>query len=157
LTEFDLRALLGALHSHDISFIVIGGVAVGAHGFIRGTEDLDLVPEPDPDNLQRLALVLEKLGATLPTADDRPFDPARDAGVIRRGGNVTASTRLGALDVVQHAQGVPSYTQLANDAVNSELLGIPVRICSLARLREMKQAQSRTQDLLDLENLPEEG
>ncbi|HEY2335161.1 MAG TPA: hypothetical protein VGH58_09165 [Solirubrobacterales bacterium] len=35
-----------------------------------------------------------------------------------------------------------------------DLLGIPVRVCSLARLREMKQAQSRTQDRLDLENLP---
>lgn len=157
MTEFDLRALLEALRSHDISFIVIGGVAVGAHGFIRGTEDLDLVPEPDPDNLQRLALVLEELEATLPTVNDRPFDPERDAGVIRRGGNVTASTRLGALDVVQRAQGVPSYAQLAEDAVESELLGVPVKVCSLRRLREMKRAQSRTQDLLDLENLPEEG
>lgn len=156
MTEFDLRALLGVLHGHDIDFIVIGGVAVGAHGFIRGTEDLDLVPEPDPDNLQSLAAALAELEATLPTVGDRPFDPARDAGAIRRGGNVTATTRLGALDVVQRAQGVPSYTQLAEDAVESELLGVPVKVCSLRRLREMKQAQGRTQDLLDLENLPEE-
>jgi hypothetical protein len=75
--------------------------------------------------------------------------------VIRRGGNVTATTKFGALDVVQRAQGVPSYSQLAEDAIESELLGIPVRVCSLARLREMKQAQSRTQDRLDLENLPD--
>lgn len=155
MTEFDLRALLEALHDRAINFIVIGGVAVGAHGFIRGTEDLDLVPEPDPDNLQRLAVALAELGATLPTVGDRLFDPERDTGVIRRGGNVTASTRLGALDVVQRAQGVPSYAQLAEDAVESELLGVPVKVCSLRRLREMKQAQSRTQDLLDLENLPE--
>ena len=79
MTEFDLRALLEALHGHEISFIVIGGVPVGAHGFIRGTEDLDLVPEPGPENLQRLAVALEELDA-LPTVDDRPFDPARDAG-----------------------------------------------------------------------------
>jgi hypothetical protein len=64
-------------------------------------------------------------------------------------------TKFGALDVVQHAQGVPSYSQLIEDAVGSELLGIAVNVCSLARLREMKRAQSRTQDLLDLENLPE--
>jgi hypothetical protein len=89
------------------------------------------------------------------TVDERPFDPATDAGVIRRGGNVTAMTRFGGLDVVQRAQGVPSYSQLAADAVRSELLGVPVMVCSLARLREMKRAQSRTQDLLDLENLPE--
>jgi len=155
LTEFDLRGLLEALHSHDVRFVVIGGVAVGAHGFVRGTEDLDLVPDPDPENLGRLTNALASLESTLPTVDDRPFDPATDASVIRRGGNVTATTKFGGLDVVQRARGVPAYSQLAADAVESELLGVPVWICSLARLREMKQAQSRTQDLLDLENLPE--
>jgi hypothetical protein len=57
---------------------------------------------------------------------------------------------------VQLAQGVPSYSQLDEDAIESDMLGIPVRICSLARLRQMKQAQNRTRDQLDLENLPEE-
>lgn len=155
MREFDLRALLSTLREQDVRFVVIGGVAVGAHGFVRGTEDLDVVPDPDPENLTRLTKALEVLEATLPTVDDRPFDPARDASVIRRGGNVTTMTRFGELDVVQRAQGVPSYSQLADDAVDSELLGIPVRVCSLSRLREMKRAQSRTQDLLDLENLPE--
>jgi hypothetical protein len=109
VTEFDLRSLLGALNAHGVEFVVIGGVAVGAHGFIRGTEDLDVVPDLDPDNLKRLA----------------------------------------------EALGAPSYSQLAGDAVESELLGVQVRVCSLARLREMKEAQGRTQDRLDLENLPE--
>jgi hypothetical protein len=45
---------------------------------------------------------------------------------------------------------------LVRDAVESELLGIPVLICSLARLREMKAAQDREQDRADLANLPEE-
>lgn len=155
MTEFDLRALLEALHDHDVRFVVIGGIAVGAHGFVRATEDLDLVPDPDHENLQRLTAALAQLDSTLPTVGGRPFDPATDAGVIRRGGNVTATTKFGALDVVQRAQGVPSYTQLTEDAVDSELLGIPVRICSLANLRAMKQTQSRTRDLLDLENLPD--
>jgi hypothetical protein len=156
VTEFDLKALLSALHERGVSFVVIGGVAVGAHGFVRGTEDLDLVPDPDPENLERLAQALEALDATLPTAGDRRFDASTDARVINRGGSVTAMTRFGELDVVQLAQGVPSYSQLAEDAVDSDLLGIPVRVCSLARLREMKSAQNRTQDKLDLENLPED-
>jgi len=100
-------------------------------------------------------VALAELESTLPTVEDRPFDPATDAGVIRRGGNVTADTRFGGLDVVQQAQGVPSYSQLAADAVQSELLGVPVRVCSLARLRSMKEAQGRAQDRADLENLPE--
>lgn len=75
--------------------------------------------------------------------------------MIRRGGNVTADTRFGGLDVVQLAQGVPTYSTLIEDAVDSDLLGVPVRVCSLSRLREMKQAQGRTQDRADLENLPD--
>lgn len=76
--------------------------------------------------------------------------------MIRRGGNVTAMTRFGGLDIVQRAPGVPSYSQLIGDAVESELLGIPVMVCSLSRLREMKAAQNREQDRADLANLPKE-
>jgi hypothetical protein len=153
--QFDLHALLEALNEAGVDFVVIGGVAVGAHGYVRGTEDLDVVPDPDPENLTRLTRVLSALESTLPTVGERPFNPATDARVIRRGGNVTTMTRFGGLDVVQRARGVPSYTQLDADAVDSELLGVPVRVCSLGRLREMKEAQGREQDKADLANLPE--
>lgn len=154
MTDLDLRSLLEALHEAGIEFVVIGGVAVGAHGYIRATADLDLVPDPDRANLDRLVEVLDSLGATLPTAGNRRFDPSRDAAVIRRGGNVTADTRYGGLDIVQLAQGVPGFSQLLPDAVESDVLGVPVRVCSLHRLRQMKQAQDRAQDRADLENLP---
>lgn len=156
MREFDLRSLLEALNAKGVRFVVIGGVAVGAHGYVRGTEDLDLVPDPDPENLDLLTKALTDLESTLPTVAERPFDPSTDAGVIRRGGNVTAMTRFGGLDIVQRARGVPSYSQLIDDAVESDLLGVPVLVCSLVRLREMKAAQDREQDRADLANLPEE-
>jgi hypothetical protein len=155
LSALDLRSLLALLHEKEARFIVIGGVAVAAHGYVRGTADLDLVPDPDPENLERITEILGELEATLPTAKDRRFNPTSDAKVIRRGGNVTADTTFGGLDVVQRAKGVPSYSQLNADAVETELLGIPVRVCSLARLREMKEAQGRPEDKADLANLPE--
>lgn len=155
MSEFDLRALLAALHEREIRFVVIGGVAVGAHGYVRATEDLDLVPDPDPANLKLLTAALGALDSTLPTVEGRPFDPDQDGAVILRGGNVSADTRFGGLDVVQRLRGVPAYSELAEDAVESDLLGIPVRVCSLGRLREMKQVLSRAQDRADLENLPE--
>jgi hypothetical protein len=156
LTEFDLRGLLEALHEHDVRFVVIGGVAVGAHGYLRGTEDLDVVPDPEPANLRALGAALEALDSTLPTVKGRRFDPEKDGTVILRGGNVSAETRFGGIDVVQRLDGVPEYADLSADAVDSDLLGVPVRVCSLGRLREMKQGLGRTQDRLDLENLPEE-
>ena len=70
------------------------------------------MPDPDPENLAHLTEALADLDSTLPTVGERPFDPATDAGVIRRGGNVTPMTRFGELDVVQRAKGVPSYSQL---------------------------------------------
>jgi hypothetical protein len=157
LTELDLRALLQALVDREIRFIVIGGVAVGAHGYVRATADLDIVPDPDPENLNRLIDALRALGATLPTAGNRKFNPAEDAKVVRRGGNVTTDTELGGLNVIQLASGVPGYSQLADAAVESTVLGVPVRICSLADLRGMKQAQGREQDKADLANLPKSG
>lgn len=155
MSGFDLRALLAALVEGGVEFVVIGGVAVGAHGYIRATEDLDVVPDSDPQNLARMVAALGSLEATLPTARDRPFDPETDGAKLVRGGNLTADTAFGGLDVVQSASGVPSYAVLSEDAVASELLGVPVRVCSLARLREMKQAQGRPQDQADLENLPQ--
>jgi hypothetical protein len=157
LSEFDLRALLAALHEHEVHFVVIGGVAVGAHGFLRSTEDLDLVPDPNPANLKRLTAALEDLDATMPTVEGRPFDPDKDGAVVLRGGDVTADTRFGGLDVVQKLRGVPTYSELAQDAVESDLLGIPVRVCSLGRPRAMKQTLSRAQDQVDLENLPRDS
>lgn len=156
MSEFDLRALLATLYAHEVRFVVIGGVAVGAHGYLRSTEDLDLVPDPNPANLKLLTAALEDLDSTMPTVEGRPFDPDKDGAVILRGGNVTADTRFGGLDVVQRLRGVPAYSELAQDAVESNLLGVPVRVCSLGRLREMKQAVSRAQDQVDLENLPED-
>lgn len=156
MSEFDLRALLVVLDEHGVRFVVIGGVAVAAHGYLRTTEDLDLVPDPDPANLKLLTADLEALDSTMPTVEGRPFEPGRDGATITRGGNVSADTRFGGLDMVQRQRGVPAYAELARDAVQSDLLGIPVRVCSLARLREIKQALSRAQDQVDLENLPED-
>jgi hypothetical protein len=52
---FEPDDLLFALSQARVRFVVIGGVAVGVHGFVRATEDLDIVPDPDLENLARLA------------------------------------------------------------------------------------------------------
>jgi hypothetical protein len=55
---FDGGALFDALARAGVRFVVIGGFAVIAHGVIRTTEDLDICPDPDPENLRRLAALL---------------------------------------------------------------------------------------------------
>src|SRR5215208_6151389 len=55
--------LLRALHEAGVRHIIIGGFALNAHGVIRPSRDLDIVPDPDPANLERLAALLADLGA----------------------------------------------------------------------------------------------
>ena len=154
MSVLDLRSLLAALDEHEVRFVVIGGVAVGAHGYVRATEDLDIVPDPSAENLSRLARALAELQATLPLAENRVFQPAGELTALKRRRNMTLATRHGALDIVQQAAGVPSFGQLDEEAVESELLGVPVRVCSLAHLRAMKDARGSAQDKADLEALP---
>ena len=146
----DLRALLATLAQADVRYLVIGGVAVAAHGYVRATEDLDLVPEPGLENLRRLANALVSLDARLPLASDRTFQ-ARD---LTPGRNLTLDTPLGGVDIVQRARGVPSFAALDEAAVTSDLDGVPVRICSLEHLRAMKEVAGRAIDRADLERLP---
>ena len=39
--------LLGVLREHGVELVVIGGFALSAHGVVRGTKDVDIVPDPD--------------------------------------------------------------------------------------------------------------
>jgi hypothetical protein len=154
VSTLDLRSLVSALNEHDVRFVVIGGVAVGAHGYVRATMDLEIVPDPERANLTRLAGALRALESALPLADGQPFEIARDAERLERRENMTVETRYGELDVVQRAAGVPSFPVLDATAEDSDLLGVAVRICSLEHLRQMKRVRASTQDLADLERLP---
>jgi hypothetical protein len=55
--------ILRTLLAHGVEFVVIGGLAVGAHGYPRGTKAVDLVPSPNRENLRLLHAALSELGA----------------------------------------------------------------------------------------------
>lgn len=94
----DLAGLLGALAEARLRFIVIGGIAVAAHAVIRSTEDLDIVPEPSPANLDELCNLLVAVDARLLNDHNREIDPEIRVA-LRRGRNLTVTTTLGDLDV----------------------------------------------------------
>ena len=52
MSVLDLRALLSALDERGVGFVAIGGVAVGAHGYVRATQNLGLVRSPLPRMLR---------------------------------------------------------------------------------------------------------
>jgi hypothetical protein len=64
--------LLGMLLRHEVKFVVIGGAAIQSHGRAYDTQDIDVTPETDEANLQRVADALNALECRL-VAD--PADP----------------------------------------------------------------------------------
>lgn len=156
----DPEALLRHLAARQLNYVVIGGVAVNGHGVIRSTKDLDICPDPAPENLARLAEILRDLDAAQVgmedfTTEEMPFDPT-NVDDLAHGGNFRLTTRLGDLDVMQWLSGIEgdlAFSTLAADAVIVELPGVDVPICSLHHLRAMKRAAGRPQDLRDLADL----
>src|SRR4051812_36473554 len=153
--------LIAALVDGGVEYILIGGLAVGAHGFPRATKDVDIVPAPDEANLQRLATVLRDINARQFEsgdfdANEFPFDPLKPED-LREGGNFVLATRLGRLDLMQWVPGVPgdrAFEHLAESAVETSLAsGGRLRVCSRDDLVAMKRAAGRPQDLVDLEHL----
>jgi len=66
MTRFAPERVVGALNGAGVGYVIVGGIAVAAHGVVRATRDLDLVPEPAASNLSLLADTLSDLGAEHP-------------------------------------------------------------------------------------------
>jgi hypothetical protein len=156
--------LLRHLSDHRVEHIVIGGLAVGAHGHVRPSKDLDIVPKPDRENLQRLVTAL--LAANAATAHVSDFDSdeipmsATSIDDLTQGGNFCLETDLGSLDIFQWVAGIDVedlYAELDREALDGAVEGVPVRVCGLEHLLTMKRAAGRPQDLSDIERLDVES
>ncbi len=157
--EPPLRALdlLASLTRHGVEFVVIGGYSLAAHGYVRGTKDVDIVPEPGRSNLKRLLAALEDLNAEhLAEGDFEPPElPAINLENLEQGGNWLLRTRLGRLDVMQYVDGMSSYERLRKGAIAPELPGFAQspRFAGYEDLIAMKQAAGREEDLRDIAEL----
>src|SRR5665811_1021590 len=158
---FEPDDLLLALADAGVEFVVIGGVAVGVHGFVRATKDLDIVPDPAPENLARLADLLKTIdakhvGLEDSSADEFPYDPT-DPAQLAEGANFRLNTRRGPLDILQWVSGVDAehaYPELTPHTLTVRFRGKEIRVCGIEHLRAMKRAAGREQDLADLNELP---
>lgn len=145
--------LLRRLAEAEARFVVVGGLALGARGVVRGTKDVDVVVDPEPDNLKRMAEIAVANGGHVQRGEALLGSAFSIAAEMASGEQVAIETDLGRLDVVQGLEGVPSYPELRARATEAEVLGVKVAVCSAADLRAMKLAAGRAQDLLDIENL----
>lgn len=141
----DFAAVLSALKSGDVRFVVVGAIAVIAHGYVRATRDVDPVIAGDHENLDRARAVVAGMGST--RQDGGPLT-ARD---LRAGRPWILRTRHAYLDLLPDT--VVPFEDLERRASVRRVDGIPVPICALEDLVTLKPAAGRTKDQLDLEML----
>jgi predicted nucleotidyltransferase len=147
-----LQELLGRLTEAKVRFVLIGGLAVNAWGYLRATRDVDVVPDPSPDNLARLDALLRELGGKVDVGG-RLLDANSISTFLRTGDRTLVATDLGHVDVLQGLPQVPSFAALDEKATDVDLDGIIVRVCSIEHLLEMKRSSDRARDRDDLDGL----
>lgn len=150
--EFDPRGMLRLLADADVDFVVIGGVAVIASGYVRTTRDLDIAFAGDASNLEALGGVLTDINAKLRGVDERiPF--VADARTLAGIQLLTLDTDLGWLDVHRTVPGVDSFERLRSRGRKVAISGVPVLIADVEDLIAMKRAAGRPRDLTDIDAL----
>lgn len=150
------EALLRALRDGGVRFVLIGGAAIESHGIEYATKDIDVTPEREHENLERLAQVLNGLGCQLELDPDDP-DTAIDlpddyftAATLRRATVWNLRTIHGKIDLTMEPAGFPDgYAQLAPGArqLRVSLTEIEVAVASLADVEHSKRTAGREKDL----------
>ena len=150
--------LIDILSKHNVPFVIIGGHAVTFHGYVRATEDTDIVylrsAESEEFLLQALADVhAHWIGDEIdPETGIEQTHPAT-IEYIQCTHLMMLVTDFGFLDIFDYIPGFPgeAVERLFATAVDQG----SHRYVSLEWLRKMKSAASRPKDQLDLDNLPE--
>jgi predicted nucleotidyltransferase len=150
-TEFQFERILDVLVRHGVQFVVIGAVAAIAQGSPLPTEDVDITPARDRDNLERLAAGLLELEAKLrvegePEGVPFPFD----ATSLAQNEIWALTTPHGQLDIVFVPAGTRGYDDLRRSAIVVDFGSIQVSMAALADVIRSKQASGRQKDLSQL-------
>jgi predicted nucleotidyltransferase len=144
--------LLRRLSDAEVRFVLVGGLAVNAWGYLRATRDVDLVPDPSTKNLERLDSLLRELNGKVDVGG-KLLDAGAISTFLRTGDRTLVVTDLGYVDILQGLPQVPHFSTLEEQAADVDLGGLVVRVCSLEHLLEMKRASERPRDKDDLEAL----
>lgn len=149
----DAERIFAVLDSHKVEYVVIGGIAVQVYGHVRMTNDIDLIPSPTPQNLERLAAALKELEAHVLNPGSEHL--AIDAQLLPRATLWQLTTRHGDIDVLHDAPGASPFAQLRERALLITLGDHPIAVVSRDDLIKMKREAGRPIDLADIAALTE--
>jgi hypothetical protein len=141
----DFREFLSLLSAREVKYLLVGGYAVGFHGYPRATADMDIWVSRTDENARKLVSVLEEFGFRDVAMAGQALTQAGQ--VIRMG---VPPLRIELFTSVSGAEFDACYAERIEGVID----GVRVSILSLADLKRNKKAAGRPKDLADLEELP---
>ncbi len=167
MTRPSVETIVEALERAGVRYLIVGGLAVVAHGHVRFTADVDLVLAAEPENLRSAIDVLRSLGygPRAPVPIEAFLDAAERARWRTEKGMVVfamSSPQHPATEVDLFLEPPFEFETAWSKSVRMDLAaGVPARFVALADLLAMKRAAGRPVDHLDVDALarlhPEEG
>ena len=150
--------LLRALADEGVEYVLIGGLAAAMMGTTRVTRDIDLTYATNYENLERLALVLNRFEPRIKLLVD-PTDGVVQitAALLRRERILQLITMAGEVDLLDKISGFATYGQVKKYARMQDV-GVSVQVLGIKGLIRAKKALKRpkdVQDLLELQALAE--
>lgn len=152
---FDPLRIVTSLARHGTRYVLIGGMAARLHGSPLLTEDADVVPAMDDENLRRLARALGELDARLAVEGVEgglavPLDEHTFSSPV-----MGFDTAAGAIDVAHEAVGRGGYDDLAARATTFDVDGVQLLVAALDDIIASKQTADRPKDRVHLPVLTE--
>ncbi|HJT82702.1 MAG TPA: hypothetical protein VJ719_16010 [Chthoniobacterales bacterium] len=154
----DVEAILRALNDAHVRYLIVGGLAVVAHGYVRATVDIDIVINLEHDNVIRAMAALKAIGY-VPLVS---VDPTQFADENVRQGWIEHKHMI----VFQMRHSDPESTRLdifVEEPFDFEsefakakwdtVAGIASPVLRFEQLLQMKRDSGRPQDLADIAEL----
>lgn len=141
----DFKEFLSLLNEKKVKYLLIGGYAVGYHGYVRATGDIDVWIAPNAQNAERAISALREFGLELP--DDSQNLLLMPDNVLRMG---VPPVRI---EVLTYISGV-GFDECYAERVTAIIDDVDVPVISLHHLKKNKRAAGRPKDIIDVEHLP---
>lgn len=153
------EAVVGALNEGGVRYLIAGGLAVNAHGYLRFTHDVDLIIQFIPENVASAFQALTALGYhPIVPVDAREF---ADIEIREKWIREKGMTVLSFHSEIHREMPVDVFVDIPFDfdvefdrSLQGDVLpGLPARFVSIETLIDMKRAADRPRDHDDIKHL----
>lgn len=140
----DFLEFLKLLNRNEVRYLIVGGYAVGVHGYIRVTSDLDVFVDMTGGNADALVRVFQQFGFDDTDIDRELF--LTPGTIVRAGGPALR------VEIFNEISGV-QFEECFAESIQELVDGVPVRFIGLRQLLINKQASGRRKDRIDYDHL----